>query len=109
MISFLVSLFLGGAKQAFADVNCNPDNTVCSGGGSLQSGPGGVNDQSVGGGGGHTTVSDGIITSSGGSGVLSAGIYPAVPFVGGAGGHSTCDAAGETGCDIVGGGGLHTP
>ena len=57
-----------GAITTFANVNSNPDNTMCSGGASIITG--GCNYDTticVGGVSGHTTVSDGMITSSSGS------------------------------------------
>jgi hypothetical protein len=108
ILAAITTISITGATTAFAAVNCNPDNTVCSGGNSHQTEPGGINgpEGSVGGCGGHTSEYDGGSSATAGCGTLSGG------FVGGEATHRTCvgppDPDEQT-CTGVGGSGLHTP
>jgi hypothetical protein len=89
-----ITTSIGAARPAFAKVNCTSTSTIvtCSGGSSLGDIPGGRGE--------HRTMdfSSGEITTSGGIGGNSG------TFVGGAGGHTTCN---PSGCTFVGGTGIH--
>jgi hypothetical protein len=94
IIAAATTTSLSAAIPAFAKINCNEDETICSGGSSLKA-------QGIdipGGGGGHSDRSAGQASVSGGFGQNGGG------SVGGTGVHQLCDP----GCNPpAGGSGLH--
>ena len=96
---------LSAATPAFAAVNCNPDQTVCSGGGKAQTQGETCTGLTIchGGTGGRSTFSpDGGSTFTGGAGINGGDIV-----TGGIGGSFVCDEA--TGCTQIAGGSGQRP
>jgi hypothetical protein len=98
-----VTTTVSAATPAFAKVNCNEDNSVCTGGQSLKKCDGCI-DAPGGAGGRNVQEESGAGTNSGGFG----GQIPQPggdTLVGGGGGHVICDAVSCS--DPVGGSGFH--
>jgi hypothetical protein len=103
IIAAVTTTSLSAATPAFAKVNCNEDNSICSGGLSNKKCDGCV-DAPGGGGGRVVSEESGEFASMGGSGGQIS--HPGNPTdVGGGGGHLACDASGD--CTGVGGVGQH--
>jgi hypothetical protein len=104
IIAAVVSI--SAATPAFAKINCNETQTVCSGGSGCGPGSGcppGTSPNEVPGGGGSRIISEvpfgPVVSSSGGTGGNTG------EFVGGVGRHFTCDTSGV--CSFAGGSGQH--
>ena len=98
IITVATTTSLSAATPAFARVNCNEDNSTCSGGESLKKG--GDDTPSVHGIHGVTESEQFTISGGGGSNSLFPG------FVGGGGGRTTCSFITST-CTDLGGQGFH--